>query len=143
MAFLLALTMCVSVLFATGCTKIAKDDPAQKGAELEIYMGKKVMNLDPAIAYTDENAVKILNLIFEPLTRVDTNGKLTKALAKDWEIIEDPITGEEKLEITINDTHWSDGSVVQANDIIYAWRRILEPDFDTTAASMLYCIKGA
>lgn len=143
LAFLLALTMCVSVLFATGCSKIAKDDPAQKGAELEIYMGKKVMNLDPAVAYTDENAVKILNLIFEPLTRLDENGKLKKALAKDWEIIEDPVTGEEKLEITINDTYWSDGSVVQANDVIYAWRRILDPDFDSTAASMLYCIKGA
>jgi ABC-type oligopeptide transport system substrate-binding subunit len=143
LAFLLALTMCVSVLFATGCSKIEKDDPAQKGAELEVYMGKKVMNLDPAVAYTDENAVKILNLIFEPLTRLDENGKLKKALAKDWEIIEDPVTGEEKLEITINDTHWSDGSVVQANDVIYAWRRILDPDFDSTAASMLYCIKGA
>ncbi len=143
LAFLLALTMCVSVVFATGCSKIAKDDPAQKGAELEIYMGKKVMNLDPAVAYTDENAVKILNLIFEPLTRLDENGKLQKALAKDWEIIEDPVTGEEKLEITINDTYWSDGSVVQANDVIYAWRRILDPDFDSTAASMLYCIKGA
>lgn len=143
LAFLLALTMCVSVLFATGCSKIAKDDPAQKGAELEIYMGKKVMNLDPAISYTDENAVKILNLIFEGLTKLDKNGNLKKALAKDWEIIEDPETGEEKLEITINDTHWSDGSVVQANDVIYAWRRILDPDFDSTAASMLYCIKGA
>ena len=143
LAFLLARTMCVSVLFATGCSKIAKDDPAQKGAELEIYMGKKVMNLDPAISYTDENAVKILNLIFEGLTKLDKNGNLKKALAKDWEIIEDPETGEEKLEITINDTHWSDGSVVQANDVIYAWRRILDPDFDSTAASMLYCIKGA
>lgn len=143
LAFLLALTMCVSVLFATGCSKIEEDDPAQKGAELEMYLGKKVMNLDPAVAYTDENAVKILSLIFEGLTRLDENGKLVKALAKDWEIIEDPVTGEEKLEITINDTHWSDGSVVQANDVIYAWRRILDPDFDSTAASMLYCIKGA
>lgn len=143
LAFLLALTMCVSVLFATGCSKIEDDDPAQKGAELEMYLGKKVMNLDPAVAYTDENAVKILSLIFEGLTRLDENGKLKKALAKDWEIIEDPVTGEEKLEVTINDTHWSDGSVVQANDVIYAWRRILDPDFDSTAASMLYCIKGA
>ena len=143
LAFLLALTMCVGVLFATGCSKIEEDDPAQKGAELEMYLGKKVMNLDPAVAYTDENAVKILSLIFEGLTRLDENGKLKKALAKDWEIIEDPVTGEEKLEVTINDTHWSDGSVVQANDVIYAWRRILDPDFDSTAASMLYCIKGA
>ncbi len=143
LALLLALTMCLGVLFATGCSKIAKDDPAQKGAELEFYMGKKVMNLDPAVSYTDDNAAKILSLIFEGLTTIDENGKLKKALAKDWEIIEDEKTGKEKLEITINDTYWSDGSVVQANDVIYAWRRILDPDFDSTAASMLYCIKGA
>ena len=59
LAFLLALSMCL--VLATGCTKISKDDPAAKGAEFDIYLGKKVMNLDPAIAYTDENAVKIIN----------------------------------------------------------------------------------
>ena len=141
LAFLLALSMCL--VFATGCTKISKDDPAAKGAEFDIYLGAKVMNLDPAIAYTDDNAVKILNLIFEGLFKLDENGKLKKALAKKYEILEDPKTGEDYLEITIKDTHWSDGSKVQANDIVYAWRRILNPDFDSPAASMLYCIKGA
>lgn len=33
--------------------------------------------------------------------------------------------------------------MVQANDVIYAWKRILDPSFDSPAASMLYCIKGA
>lgn len=141
LAFLLALSMCL--VFVTGCTKISKDDPAAKGAEFDIYLGKKVMNLDPAIAYTDDNAVKIINLIFEGLFKLNENGKLKKALAKKYEILEDPKTGEEYLEITINDTYWSDGSVVQANDIVYAWRRILNPDFNSPAASMLYCIKGA
>ncbi len=141
LAFILALAMCM--VFTVGCTKIAKDDPAQKGAEFEIYMGTKVMDLDPAIAYTDENAVKILSLIFEGLTRIKENGKIEKALAKKWEIIEDPQTGEQSLEITIKDTYWSDGSVVQANDIVYAWKRILDPSFESAAASMLYCIKGA
>ena len=141
LAFLLALSMCL--VFVTGCTKIAGDDPAARGAIFDIYLGKKVMNLDPAIAYTDDNAVKILNLIFEGLFKLDENGKLKKALAKKWEITEDPKTGEERLEITIKDTHWSCGSAVQANDIVYAWRRILDPGFDTPAASMLYCIKGA
>ena len=141
LAFLLALSMCL--VFVTGCTKISKDDPAAKGAEFDIYLGKKVMNLDPAIAYTDDNAVKIINLIFEGLFKLDENGKLKKALAKKYEILEDPKTGEDYLEITINDTYWSDGSVVQANDIVYAWRRILNPDFNSPAASMLYCIKGA
>ena len=141
LAFLLALSMCL--VFVTGCTKISDDDPAAKGAEFNIYLGKKVMNLDPAIAYTDENAVKIINLIFEGLFKLDENGKLKKALAKKYEILEDPKTGEDYLEITINDTYWSDGSAVQANDVVYAWRRILNPDFDSPAASMLYCIKGA
>ena len=141
LAFLLALSMCL--VFVTGCTKISDDDPAAKGAEFDIYLGKKVMNLDPAIAYTDDETVKIINLIFEGLFKLDENGKLKKALAKKYEILEDPKTGEDYLEITINDTYWSDGSVVQANDVVYAWRRILNPDFDSPAASMLYCIKGA
>ena len=141
LAFLLALSMCL--VFVTGCTKISDDDPAAKGAEFDVYFGKKVMTLDPAIAYTDDDAVKIINLIFEGLFRLDENGKLKKALAKKYEILEDPKTGEDYLEITINDTYWSDGSVVQANDVVYAWRRILNPDFDSPAASMLYCIKGA
>lgn len=141
LAFLLALSFCL--MLVTGCTKISKNDPAAKGAEIEVYMGTKVMNLDPAISYTDENAVKILNLIFEGLTKLDKNGKLTKALAKKWEITENPKTGVKQLEITINNTHWSDGSSVQANDVIYAWKRILDPSFDSTAASMLYCIRGA
>lgn len=141
LAFILALAVCV--VFAAGCTKISKDDPAQKGAEIEMYMGSKVMDLDPAIAYTDENAVKILSLIFEGLTKLDENGKLQKALAKKWEITENPKTGAQRLEVTIKDTYWSDGSAVQANDIIYAWKRILDPSFDSPAASMLYCIKGA
>ena len=141
LAFVLALSMCL--VFATGCTKIASDDPAAKGAEFDVYLGKKVMDLDPAIAYTDDNAVKILNLIFEGLFKLDEKGKLQKALTKKYEILEDPKTGEDYLEITINDTYWSDGSAVQANDVVYAWRRILNPDFESPAASMLYCIKGA
>lgn len=141
LAFLLALSMCL--VFVTGCTKIANDDPAARGAIFDVYLGKKVMNLDPAIAYTDDNAVKILSLIFEGLFKLDEKGNLKKALAKKWEITEDPKTGEERLEITIKDTYWSCGSAVQANDVVYAWRRILDPNFDSPAASMLYCIKGA
>lgn len=141
LAFLLALSMCL--VFVTGCTKISGDDPAARGAVFDIYIGKKVMNLDPAIAYTDDNAVKILSLIFEGLFKLDEKGNLKKALAKKWEITEDPKTGEERLEITIKDTYWSCGSAVQANDVVFAWRRILDPNFDTPAASMLYCIKGA
>ena len=96
LAILLALTLCVGMI--SGCTKIAKDDPAAKGAELEVYMGTKILNLDPATSYTDENAVQILTLIFEGLTKLDENGKLQKALAKKIEITEDPKTEALRLD---------------------------------------------
>ena len=63
LAILLALTLCVGMI--SGCTKIAKDDPAAKGAELEVYMGTKVLNLDPAASYTDENAENGIMPIWE------------------------------------------------------------------------------
>jgi len=48
-----------------------------------------------------------------------------------------------KIEITLRDTKWSDSRPVQANDIVFAWKRILEPEFKCEAASMLYDIKNA
>ena len=86
LAFLLALSMCL--VFVTGCTNISADDPAAKGAEFDVYLGKKVMDLDPAIAYTDDNAVKILNLIFpecqlQPVQSRDSD----RTDRPDWEAV--------------------------------------------------------
>ena len=131
------------VLCLAGCSKISSKDTTGKGAIIDAYIGTKVLSLDPAIAYTDENAVKILNLIFEGLMKVNENGSLKKALAKKYKTYTDDKTGDLVMQITINTTYWSDGSLVQANDIVYAWKRILEPGFSSEAASLLYSIKDA
>ncbi len=139
----LALALAMCLICFVGCTQIEDDDPNGKGAKIDVYMGTKVYDLDPAIAYTDESTSKILSLIFEGLMEVDENGKLSKALMKEYEVSENPKTGVTEMDITINETYWSDGSLVQTNDIIYAWKRILDPAFNSPAAVMLYCIKGA
>lgn len=139
----LALALAMCALCFAGCTKIEDDDPNGKGAKIDVYMGTKVYDLDPALAYTDENTSKILSLIFEGLMEIDENGKLKNALMKEYEVSENEKTGIVEMDITINDTYWSDGSLVQTNDIIYAWKRILDPEFESEAASMLFCIKGA
>ena len=128
----------VALAFA-GCTKIGEDG---KGAVIDVYMGTKTINLDPATAYTDENSVKIISLIYEGLTSLNEDGKVEKALAKKWEKGTDK-AGNPKLTVWINETYWSDGSQVQANDIVYAWKRILNPEFESSAASLLFCIQGA
>ena len=144
LSFALALAICV-MCFA-GCSQIDPDDGSGKGAIIDMYIGTKVYDLDPALTYTDESTSKILSLIFEGLMKVDKNGKLSKALMKEYELEEvelDDGTTRWEMNITINTTHWSDGSLVQTNDIIYAWKRILDPKFQTEAASMLFCIDGA
>lgn len=135
----LVLAILTFALVFTGCTTIGADG---KGAVIDVYMGTKTINLDPAIAYTDENSVKIINLIFEGLFSLDQNGSVKKALAKKYEIGEDRY-GNKKMTVWLNDTYWSDGSMVQANDVVFAWKRILDPDFESGAAPMLFAIQGA
>ena len=139
----LALALAMCLICFVGCTQIEDNDPNGKGAKIDVYMGTKVYDLDPAIAYTDESTSKILSLIFEGLMELDENGKLSNALMKEYEITVNPKTGVTEMDITINETYWSDGSLVQTNDLIYAWKRILDPTFDSPAATMLFCIKGA
>ena len=136
---LLALTMLLAVL--AGCTKIKSPD--KYGAVLDMYLGTKPINLDPATAYTDESLVRVLNLLFEGLMRINEKGKLEKALAKKYEFYTDTKTGDYILKIWLNTTHWSDSSLVQSHDVVYAWKRILDPAFSSEAAAMLYPIKGA
>ncbi|MBO4216937.1 MAG: peptide ABC transporter substrate-binding protein [Clostridia bacterium] len=139
----LAILLCVIMLTGVlvGCTSIKGDN---KGAEINVYFGSEIYNLDPAVAYTDANAAKVLGLIYEGLMRLDENGNAKKALMKKYKTYTDDRTGDFKMEITLNTSYWSDGTAVSANDFVYAWRdRIIAPKASSPAASMLYCIKNA
>lgn len=135
---LLAAAMCVT-LFA-GCSTLKEDE---KGATVNVYIGSEISDFDPALAYIDDSAVKVLGLVYEGLTRIGENGKVENALMKSYKVIEDPEKGDYTMEITIKDTKWSDGRVVSADDIVYAWKRILDPEFSCAAAALLFDIKNA
>lgn len=141
-----ALALVTLLMCFTGCTSIAKDDDTGKGAVIDMYIGTKVYDLDPALTYVDESTSKILSLIFEGLMKIDENGKLSNALMKDYELEEEELddgTTRWTMDIVINTTYWSDGSLVQTNDIIYAWKRILDPTFNSPAFALLLAIDGA
>lgn len=136
---LLLAAMCVTLLASCGST--LKGD--EKGATINVYIGSEINDFDPAVAYVDDGAVKVLGLIYEGLTRINEKGKVENALMKSYEVFEDPDKNEYRMEITINATKWSDGRVVSADDVVYAWKRILDPEFSCGAASMLFDIKNA
>ena len=137
-ALLLCLLMVVPV-FAS----CAKKDADDKGAYINMYLTEQIYNLDPAYAYNNEAALKIVSLVFDNLFVLDAKGKVKKSLAKDYKIIEDEKNQTYEMIITLNNTRWTDNNVITAGDVYYAWTRILSSDNDFGAAALLYDIKNA
>ena len=97
--------------------------------------------LDPGVPQYDSDTVQYLGLLYEGLFKINSNGKLQKALCDDYYTKE--INGETKLYIELKETCWSDGVSVTASNIVYAWKRLLEPDYEGPGASLLFCLKNA
>ncbi len=114
--------------------------PEDDGAEISIYLGNGVYDLDPSDYYVSDNAAQLLSLIYEPLFRLDEDGDLECAAADDYDVDED----ERKIYITLKETYWSDGMRVKAEDYVYAWRNIiLNSDNANPAAALFYDIENA
>lgn len=143
----LSLILCAVMLLSAlcGCTTLEKDETGEydKGAIIPMYLGTQMYNFDPAVAYLNDSNVKILSLLYIGLTDIDEDGKLQMSLIDSYEIIDGNRYGEYKMQITLKDTKWSDGTAVTAKDVVYAWKRILDVDFDSEAAALLYDIKNA
>ncbi len=97
--------------------------------------------LDPGAPQYDVDTLQYLGLLYEGLFKLNSNGKLEKALCDNYYTKE--INGELKLYIELKDTSWSDGVTVTAANIVYAWKRLLEPNYEGPGASLLFCIKNA
>ncbi len=138
----LSLALCLMFCFLAlaGCSSL-KDD--EKGASIRMYFAEYPQTLDPALVQLNSDTEQILSMIFEPLTTLDENGKVKPALATEWYYKYDEIYQQHKMYFQLKTTSWSDKRVVRADDVIYAWRRILLPETDSPYAALLYPIKGA
>lgn len=138
-AFLLCALMLVSCLVSCG-SEINSDNP---GAYITMHLSDEVYDFDPANAYNNESALRVISLMFVPLFSLDENGNVQKELVKSTIIEEDVKASEYKLTLKLKETFWSDGAQVSANDVVFAWKRILEVESTSEAASLLFNIKNA
>ena len=138
----LAMALCVLML-ASALVGCAKKDEEDKGAYVYMYLTDMVYDLDPAHAYENESSLRIISLIYDNLFVLDEKGKVKNSLAKSYKISENEQLGEYKMTIELNDTCWTDGIAVSANDVVYAWKRIMTVEDSYEAASLLYDIKNA
>ena len=144
-----ALLLCAATLLTSlafvGCDNKdnKKEKEEDKGQYITTYLTDNVYDLDPAKAYTNEALANVVSLMFDTLFKLDENGKVKKSLVKEYVIEENEAAGEYKMQLYLNDTNWSDGTAVSANDIVFAWKRLLEVDANYEAASLLFDIKNA
>jgi hypothetical protein len=102
----------------------------------------ETFSFDPAIAYNDVGAAELLSLTSEGLFYLNEKGKLKKGLCKKYKIEEND-DGSETVIITLGESYWSDGIRVDAADFVYAWNRIMDPEFKCEAAALLFPVKNA
>lgn len=145
---ILACVLCLAMLATAlvslvGCSDSDKKKEEDKGQYLTMYLSEQIYDLDPAVAFNNAATTNVVNLLFETLFKVNENGKVKKSLVKKYVIDEDPSANEYTMDIYLNETCWSDGTYVSANDVVYAWKRILDVESSYEAAALLYDIKNA
>ena len=133
----LAIIMTVVMLLTSSVILTSCSD--DEGKTINAYYVSNMYDFDPSLAVVDDDAMEVFNLVYEPLFTLKENGKVKKALADDYEINKE----ENSMTITLSETYWSDGQQVTNEDILFAWQRILDPNTQNPAASLLYEIKNA
>lgn len=108
---------------------------------LNINLSSEPPTFDPQQAQ-DSTSNAILKLMYEGLTRQNAEtGQAEEGVAESWDISADGLV----YTFHLRDSQWSNGDPVTANDFVFAWERVLDPNAEQAApyAYQLYYIKGA
>ena len=137
-ALLLCLLMMIPVLSAC-----AKRDENDLGPMITMYMADEIYNFDPAYAYYNAGTLNVVSLLFETLFKLDDKGVIQNALVDSYEYFENAEKGQYKMVMILKDTCWSNKDPITTDNVLYTWRRLLNPKNSFEAASLLFDIKNA
>ena len=128
------LFLCLCLLGQAGCFQ--RHEPA----DFVVINGPDPESLDPAII-TSQADGRIVSALFDGLTRFNAvTAHAEPALAKRWEISGDGTVYTFHLRDGLK---WSTGGQITAHDVVYSWRRAINPDTASDYAGMLFYVKNA
>ncbi|WP_394190766.1 peptide ABC transporter substrate-binding protein [Paenisporosarcina quisquiliarum] len=146
---LLVLTaLLVTVLAACTANNDAGEKPSgdsdkgeEKTEEKVLYLnnGNEPTTFDPSVGF-DAVSWNALNNLMEGLTRLGEDHLPKEATAETIDVSEDGLTYTFNIR---EDAKWSNGDAVTANDFLYGWTRMLDPNTASPAAFLGYFIEGA
>jgi len=103
----------------------APEKPRPGGQYIEGVVGR-LGSFNPLFAQGDANALDVDALLFEPLIRVQSSGRVDRVLAASWEISPDQRNYTFALR---PDARWSDGAALTADDVLFTVRTVQDPDY--------------
>ena len=139
---IIALLLCVLMMipFFSSCTKRDEND---MGPMITMYMADEIYNFDPAYAYYNSGTLNVVSLLFETLFKLDSDGIIQNALVDTYEYFENPEENEYKMVMILKNTCWSNKDPITTDNVMYTFKRLLNPKNSFEAASLLFDIKNA
>ena len=139
---IIALLLCVLMMipFFSSCTKRDEND---MGPMITMYMADEIYNFDPAYAYYNSGTLNVVSLLFETLFKLDSDGMIQNALVDTYEYFENPEENEYKMVMILKNTCWSNKDPITTDNVMYTFKRLLNPKNSFEAASLLFDIKNA
>ncbi len=101
--------------------------------------GGEPQTLDPH-RYNLRLEETILTDLFLGLTAMDARGNIGPGAAESWRTSEDGLIWTFQIR---NGLKWSDGEPLDANDFVFAFRRLLDPNTAASLAYFMYPLKNA
>ena len=124
LAAFLAAAMVVGALAGCGTPKKKESKGSDSGDKVFRYSTRtEPTTLDPS----KSNCIpdnEIQHAITESLVR-NTGGEVTPGVAKDWTVSDDGLVYTFNLN---PDAKWSDGEQIKAQDYVYSWQRLMNPE---------------
>ena len=115
----------------TGNKEAEAEAPVAAAKNVSINLGSEPPEMMSALT-TDTTSGTVLRHVVENLVTLDENNRVIPGVAESWEFNEETLTYTFKLR---ENSKWSTGQPVTANDFVYAWQLLVTPD---TAAEYSY-----
>ena len=110
-----------SIVTLTACSG---DSESSSEKILKVAKDTELASMDQHIA-TDGLSFEVIAATIEGLYTSDADGNAIPAIAKSYDVSEDGLVYTFHLR---EDAKWSNGDPVMANDFVYAWRRLVDPN---------------
>ncbi len=131
--FLLILSL---IFTATSCRN---NTPHPEEEIISFTLSADPVTLDPQIA-DDYSSYMLITNLFEGLVRTDSEGNIKNGMAESWDISSDGLSYVFHL---YENTKWSNGTPVTADDFVFGFKRALDPETGSEDATDLFLIKNA